>query len=211
MEDNAVINSCLMWAVGLYTPVDLRYIFDEEDLKDTGVELDSHITLLYAAGKRLPRKSIMDDIKTILGDDYGEFIKYCEEIKYLKVLDLFEISSFENDSDYLILKLKNDNPMFKWCSLINKSLRTKYGVKSDYDKYTPHMTLAELKPGTVSKYLESETLDLLLNDTMIDFEDVLISYGSSNEVKDRRQYYLTQYKNVDRYFRLQRLEKEVID
>lgn len=211
MEDNVVINSCLMWALGLYTPVDLRYIFDEEDLKDTGVELESHITLLYAAGKRLPRKSMIDDIKTVLGDDFSEFIKYCEEIRYEKVLSLFELSFFENDSDYLILKLKKDTPMYKWCGLINKALRTKYNVKSDFDEFTPHMTLAELKPGTVSKYLESETLELLLNDTMIDFEDILISYGTANEVQDRKQYYLTQYKNVDRFFRLERLRRETID
>ena len=44
--ESDVLNSCLMLAVNLDTPVSLGCIFDEEDLKDTGIELDSHITLL---------------------------------------------------------------------------------------------------------------------------------------------------------------------
>ena len=38
------INSCLMLAMNLSTPVSLGCVFKESDLKDTGVELDSHIT-----------------------------------------------------------------------------------------------------------------------------------------------------------------------
>ena len=50
MEDNNSMNSCLMLAIGLYTPVELGSIFDSADYKGTGLELDSHITLLYAQG-----------------------------------------------------------------------------------------------------------------------------------------------------------------
>ena len=43
-RDKNEINSCLMLAMNLSTPVSLGCVFKEEDLKDTGVELDSHIT-----------------------------------------------------------------------------------------------------------------------------------------------------------------------
>ena len=206
------LNSCLMWATGLYTPINLQAIFDKEDLKDTGIELDSHITLLYAQGKNIPHESLLSDIKTILGSDWQAFEDRSKELdNSVPVLDLFELSYFENDSDYLILKLKENTDMFKWTSVINKGLRLKYDVKSNFDKFTPHMTLAELKPGTLDKYLSSTTLELVLGDTLVDFEDLMISYGTDNDVEDRKQYFLTQYKNVDRFFRINSLKKETID
>ena len=61
------LNSCLMLAVNLDCPVSLKALFDEADLKDTGVELDSHITLLYAQGRELDRKAFLPDIEGILG------------------------------------------------------------------------------------------------------------------------------------------------
>lgn len=207
--ENTEINSCLMWAVNLITPVDLSSVFDEDDLKDTGVEIDSHITLLYAQGKTIERKNLLDDILTILGaENYDIFIDMCKnKDEELNLLDMFELGSFENDSDYIVLKLKKDTKIFNLLSLINKGLRTKYGVSSDFDNYTPHLTLAELNPGTASKYLNSETLNLILADTTFKFEDLVISYGTSNE-EDRKQYFLTQFSCVDRYFRLQHLKED---
>ena len=66
MEENNSINSCLMLAIGLYTPVELGSIFDSADYKGTGLELDSHITLLYAQGKVLPKEEIIEDLKTLV-------------------------------------------------------------------------------------------------------------------------------------------------
>ena len=49
MENNSnVKSSCLMLAASLNTPVSLGAIFEANDLKDTGIEYDSHITVLYA-------------------------------------------------------------------------------------------------------------------------------------------------------------------
>lgn len=205
--ENTEINSCLMWAVNLITPVDLSSVFDEDDLKDTGIELDSHITLLYAQGKTIDRHNLLEDINTILGENYESFIEVCKSSKEMDLLDLFELGSFENDSDYVVLKLKKDSEIFKYLNLINKGLRTKYEVSSDFDNYTPHLTLAELNPGTASKYLNSETLKLILTDSTFKFEDLMISYGTSNEVVDRKQYFLTSFSCVDRYFRIENLKR----
>lgn len=209
METTNELNSCLMLAVNLMTPVDLAYVFDAPDLKDTGIELDSHITLLYAQGKELPRKNIIQDLRDILGDqDYDDFLEvYCKNQVFHKALDIFDLGSFENDSDYIILKLKKNFELWNKVSLINKGLRVQYGVLSDFDTYTPHVSLAELNPGTARKYLESEKLMTVLEDSYINFEDLILSYGKSNEPEDRKQYYLTNFKAIDRYFRIAGLKK----
>lgn len=208
MEDNSTsMNSCLMLAIGLYTPVELGSIFDSADYKGTGLELDSHITLLYAQGRLLPRKMILEDVKSILGEDWKNFEDLISNMSRLKVLDTFELGSFENDSDYLVLKMKKDNDIFEKLKLINLSLRKKYKVSVDFSDYMPHITLAELMPGTVEKYLKLDCLKKILENSLIDFEDLILSQGISSEVFDRKQYFLTQFKNVDRYFRLKNLRE----
>ena len=209
MEDNNSMNSCLMLAIGLYTPVELGSIFDSTDYKDTGLELDSHITLLYAQGKLLPRKKLKEDIETILGESgWKSFNNLISEVSRIKVFDAFELSCFENDSDYLILKMKPECEIYNNLKLLNLSLRKRYGVSSEFTDYTPHITLAELVSGKAKDYLNSNCLRKVLEDSLIDFEDLILSYGISSEVSDRKQYFLTQYKNIDRYFRLKNLKEE---
>lgn len=207
MENNNDTNSCLMLAVNLNTPVDLGCIFDSEDLKDTGIELDSHITLLYAQGKKIEKDNLLDNIKNILGEaNYSVLEDFCKKENTFDALDIFELDCFENDSDYIILKLKKNFKLFTQLELLNKGLKSMYDVSSEFSQYTPHITLAELEPGKAKKYLESEKLKLVLEDSYVDFEDLLVSYGKSNEV-DREQYFLTQFKCVDRFFRLINLKE----
>lgn len=208
--ETEVNNSCLMLAVKLDTPVNLGCVFDSEDLKDTGIELDSHITLLYAKGKELPKDNLMEDIKTILGERTVEFMDLLKEEHEYNILDFFHIDSFENNSDYLVLKLNEDKKeLFNDLFLINKGIRIKYDVAVDFDNYSPHITLAELKPGTVQKYKESDKLLLILENTLFDFDDIILSYGKSNEVDDRKQYHLTNFNSISRFFRLYNEKKEL--
>ena len=213
MESNVVNNSCLMLACALYTPVDLSSIFEDEDLKDTGIEKESHITLLYAQNKIIDRGSLLDDIRIILDDSdkfsYTGFIDSLKDDKFVSnnVLDSFDIGKFENDSDYIVLKLKKNVDIFNVLNIINKGLRIKYDVQSEFS-YTPHITLAELKPGTADKYLASKKLQLVLENTKIKFEDLIISYGPSNVVEDREKYNLTTFHAVDRFFREENLKRE---
>ena len=203
------LNSCLMLAVNLDCPISLKALFDEADLKDTGVELDSHITLIYAQGKELDRKVLMSDIEKILGvEDYDSLMAKISNPKVIPVLDVFDLGSFENDSDYVILKLKKDSVLFPYLYKINSGLREKYSISSDFSDYTPHVSLAELQPGKAKEYLESEVLMAVLKDSVISLEDIFVSYGASNEPEDRKQYFLTGFHSVDRYFRLLHLKAE---
>ena len=144
-RDKNEINSCLMLAMNLSTPVSLGCVFKEEDLKDTGVELDSHITLLYAQGKRIEYKGLLDSIRELIGEeDWNWLMGMIRGDEFYSVLDLFELGLFENDSDYVILKLRKGTPLFRVLSLINKGLSIKEGVKSEFSSYIPHLSLAEL-------------------------------------------------------------------
>lgn len=207
MENNE-LNSCFMLAVGLYTPVDLGYLFELSDLKDTGIELDSHITLLYAQNKVIDKSELLSDVKEILEPkEYNDLLELCKESNLRAVNKFFYLDLFENDSDYIVLKLRKDTEIYKALNLINKGLRAKYQVTSEFKDYTPHITLAEFMPGEAKKYLESPILSRIIAETAFDLEDFMISYGRSGEIEDRKKYFLTQYKNVDRYFRIERLKK----
>ena len=207
---NSEMNSCLMLAVNLETPVSLGCVFDSKDLKDTGIELDSHITLLYAAGKELDKDQLLKETKHLIGERIIEFMDLLKEEHLFKVLDYFTLDSFENDSDYIVLKLKPEKEeIFNDLRVINKGLRIAYDVDSEFKTFSPHITLAELKPGTAKKYLESEKLNLILEESYFDFDDLVLSYGKANEVNDRKQYFLTNFNCVDRYFRIFNLKKEL--
>lgn len=212
MDNNVVNNSCLMLACALYTPINLSSIFDSEDLKDTGIELESHITLLYAQGITVPKDNLMEDIEIALGDDFDSFMNLLKngDIIGKNVLETFDLGLFENDSDYVVLKLKQDTELYTNLKLINKGLRSKYGVQSEYT-YTPHMTLAELNQGTAKKYTESKKLKAVLENSKFAVEDLVISYGPSNVVEDREKYNLTKFHAVDRFFREENLKREKMD
>lgn len=207
MEDN---NSCLMMNCSLYLPVSLSSIFDKGDLKDTGIENEPHITLLYAQGKEIPRMEILADIETILGDEaWDRFIKFIKDENTEKVSKYFELGSFENDSDYIVLKLNaGAEEIYETLGLINKGLSVKYDVKSSFSTYTPHITLAELQPGTAKKYMGNKTLETVLKDSYVSFEDLVLSIGPSNTPVDRLRYNLTTFNAVDYYFYVENNRKE---
>ena len=139
------INSCLMLSLSLWTGIDLSAVFKDEDLKDTGIERDSHITLFYT-DKIIPREGMLEKIKTILGDD-NNFLESFKTQDRLKVTDYFEVGKFENESDYLVLKLQPGNDLYNTLGILNTGLTSAYDIKPTFKDYTPHMTLAELEPG----------------------------------------------------------------
>ena len=147
-------------------------------------------------------------MKYILGDGYWDLMEKIQNPREIPVLDVFDLGSFENDSDYVILKLKPESWLYEPLQKINKGLRQRFDVSSDFDSYTPHVSLAELQPGTAAKYLESQDLKNFLQDTVVSLEDFMVSYGLSNEPEDRKQYFLTGFHSVDRYFRLRHLKSE---
>lgn len=199
--------SCLMLACNLLTPISLGSIFLDDDLQDTGIELDSHITILYAPGKLINKAEILRKIGSRNISYIQELIR---EDYYPAVFDLFELSSFSNESDYVVLRLKDTTELYQKLKWLNSELSKEYQVKSEFGTYKPHLTLAELKPGKAAKYLESDLLKRVLGDSAIQPEDYVISY-SFRDSKDFIQHDLTQNKTVDRIFRIRDLQSDLDD
>ena len=212
-NNNNVKSSCLMLAASLNTPVSLGAIFEANDLKDTGIEYDSHITVLYAR-KDLSRQALLSDIDFLAVNDKGQSISDIlkiekkEEDFAIPVFEIFELGKFENDSDYVILKLKNTNQWYSILDKLNKYLGKKYEITSDYSTYTPHLSLAELYPGTADKYLGDERLKMILGNSLVHFEDLVISYDIGED--EYKKYNLTSFCAVDRFFRERELRNEGI-
>ena len=205
MEFNS---SCVMLMTSLWTGIDLYAVFDEEDLKDTGIEYDSHITTLYAGDIVIPKNEVLENIKNSLGDYWDDLENLMKENEKLKVSDHFEISKFENDSDYVIFKLREDSDIYRLTSLINKGLDRIYSVKGDFSTYTPHMTLAELEVGTASKYMFSPLLSKIYENAVFSVDDLVISYGQKDKPGEYKHYNLTSFNAVTRYFRQKELERD---
>lgn len=200
------MNSCLMWAADLRTPVSLSAIFNETDLKDTGIEYESHITVLYAADKFIeyedPKlRELILPLTTFISE------RKDKEDNYVPVSELFELSSFSNENDYLILKLKKDNDYYRIVKKTHDALMKNYNVSSKFPTYTPHITLAELEPGTSEKYLKDEVLERILRGSVVHLEDLIISYGEHKQ-QDTRVLNLTKFNSVDRFFRIRELKQQ---
>ena len=196
-----------MLACNLLTPISLGSIFLDDDLKDTGIEVDSHITILYAQGKLIDRAEIIKQI----GPRYISYVQgLVKKDYYPAVFDLFELSSFSNESDYVILRLKDSTELYQKLKWLNSELSKNYNVKSEFGVYNPHLTLAELKPGKAGKYLKSDTLQKVLTDSAVQPEDFIISYSHGKD-KDFIQYDLTHNKSVDRIFRIRDIQRDLDD
>lgn len=219
MELNKNTPSCLMLAANLITPVSLASIFETEDLKDSGIEFDSHLTILFSHNL-LDKNIILRDINTVIsaspiskniigGFDILKFLKGQKNLEAKPVLDLFDLGNFENESGYVVLKLKENTGLFEILNTINSGLSELYGVTSDFGDYKPHLTLAEVQAGLSQKYMENEILQLILQKSKIKLEDFIFSYDLGE--KDYKVYDLTNFNSVDRFFRIENLKKEAAE
>ena len=182
-------NSCLMLSMSLYTGIDLSAVFKDEDLVGTGIERDSHITVFFSPDKVISRIGLLDKIKTILGED-SDFIEKFKLQKKFKVLDYFELGKFENESDYLVLKLQKDNELYNTLGILNTGLVSSYDIKPTFKDYTPHMTLAELQSGTAKNYIFSPVLGLILENAKFSIDDFVLSHGTKEG--EYKQFNITQ-------------------
>jgi 2'-5' RNA ligase len=103
-----------------------------------GKETEPHVTALYGLKTRNP-KEVEDVIK-----NFGDV-----------ELELGKTSLFKNDKyDVLKVDVKSDD-----LKKLNKTLRDNLDYTSDFPDYTPHLTIAYLKPGEGQKYVGDNTFE----------------------------------------------------
>ena len=196
-------SSCLMLSTSLWTGIDFSAVFKDEDLIDTGIERDSHITVFYSPDKIVPREGLLSNIETLLGEEeYKKLTKELKDNEPMRILDFFELGKFENDKDYLVLKLQPENFLYDSLKILNTGLTSAYEIKSTFNEYVPHMTLAMLQPGKAKNYMFSSTLGLILETATFSIDDFVLSYG------EEKKYQITTYNAVTRYFRQKEQERD---
>jgi hypothetical protein len=190
---------CLLLATSLHTAVDLDSIINPDEFNDSGLIKDHHITIVYDESNSMDKGSILDDVRVSLGSEFDVFNTFMEDSYKFRVNDIMYLDTFNNDdSSYLVLKLKDNNELFNKLNTIHEYLMSKYNIKSDFSKYSPHVTLAELLPNEADKYLSNKTLNKVLNDSKIGFEDLVFS----EEIDGKYiKWNLTTHHALDRYFR----------
>lgn len=208
MEYNENTPSCLMLAAELITPVSLGSIFETEDLVGDGICFDSHITVLFSH-TYLNRFKVIEEMENIPGLMSLNFFESLNSIENNSVFNLFNLGSFDNESGYIVLKLKDNTEQFNELSLVNKKLSEAFKIKSDFGTYKPHMTLAEIKPDKIEKYLNSDSLRLVLQNSKVRFEDFVFSYSIGDG--KYKTYDLTHFNSVDRFFRVDNLKRENLE
>ena len=203
------MKSKLIWKIGLYTPISLTCSIKDEDRMGSQ-NFDPSILILDAGEKVLPRVTLLNDIKLILGtQDYETFNNLCKRENDEKhVLDFFDLGVINNgiDSESIVLKLKTDNLIYDSVNLIRKGIGVKYKINTRSENYTPYISLVEVSKGSSPKYVNNGSLLAILRDSKFDLEDLALAITDIDNVE--KDYYLTQYKAVDRYFRIQNDEKD---
>jgi len=111
--------------------IDKEDLFEEDD--DTGIEEDSHVTVLYGVHDKQNFK-----VKALL----GSVLQINGELVGLHI--------FENERyDVLVVKVESED-----LKDLNKKLKDGLKYTNDYPEYKAHATVAYLKSGTGKKYVE---------------------------------------------------------
>lgn len=202
------MKSKLIWKIGLYTPISLTCSIKDEDRMGSQ-NFDPSILIIDAGERVLPRTTLLNDIKLILGTkDFETIDSLCKkEDNKCHVLDFFDLGHVtEGQSEWIVLKLKNDNIIYDSINLIRKGIGVKFNINTRNSSYTPIVKLVEVNPGTGSKYTTNSSILAILKDSRFEIEDLAVEITDIDDVE--KDYYLTQYKNVDRYFRIRNDEKD---
>jgi len=204
------MKSKLIWKIGLYTPISLTCSIKDEDRMGSQ-NFDPSILILDAGENVLPRTTLLEDIKLILGSkDWDSINGLCKSENNEKhVFDFFDLNSLSKpESDWIVLKLKDDNIIFDSINLIRKGVGVKFKINTRSGYYFPYIKLLEVASGSSHKYIANENGSLysILKDSKFDLEDLALSITDIDDVE--KDYYLTQYKNIDRYFRIRNDEKD---
>ena len=204
------MNSCLMMGLTLWTGIDLWAVFKDEDLIGPGIERDSHLTVLYAEGKEIPKEGLSETLKTLLGDnEWKDLLKEFRSQNPLPVVDHFSLGTFEGEGqDYLVLRLQPESPLYDTLHILHTGLKGKFKVTPKFPDYKPHVTLATLEKGKAKDYMFNPTLGLVLEKATFTSDDFILSYGETGEPDDRKRYQITTENAVTRFFRQLRAEKD---
>lgn len=191
-------NKCILLAASLHTVVDVDCVVSEDENPE--LIKDPHITLIYDNQSIIDKDNIMNDIKEALGEiEYDVFMTYLKDSYKFKIPSLFYLDVFSNEEhDFLVMRLKTDNELYEKLNIIYRYIMEKYGLRSEFDSYKPHVTLLKMDLGCGEKYVTNRTLNRILNDSRIGFEDIVYSVDEGDKYE---KWNVTSFHALERFFR----------
>jgi len=142
-------------------------IIDNEDLYDKegyGLEKEPHVTVLYGLHIDETDPNIIKDV-----------LKLFNPIS----VEINRISIFENE-EYDVVKY--EVPVIPELKQYHETIKSLFPYTSSYDKYSPHITIAYVNPGTGKKYVGK------VKKFKIDFDKAVYSYKKPKESKYTKIY-----------------------
>jgi hypothetical protein len=133
------------------------FIVRDEDLTGEGQEDDPHVTIKYG----------------LLGDDPRPLRDIAANFAPIEVT-LGEIDVFQNDdADVLYLQVESE-----WLRELNAAISAQIPNETTRPNYTPHVTLAYLRPGAGEKYVGPSNLSGL----SVTFDRLILSDRSGSKI-----------------------------
>lgn len=116
-------------------------------LATDGVEKYSHCTILYG----FPQHVAFSEVAGFLNFEYAlnPFTKV--------FIKLGKVKRFTGNPEYDVLVIEVEHGLL--IRRMHYALKDKFGVKSDYPTYNPHVTIAYVKPGALTHLDGSESFD----------------------------------------------------
>lgn len=197
--------SSLRLDTSLWTGLDLSAAFKDDDLLEDGIDIDSHIDILYNPNGLIEKEELLDKIKTILGDDDSLLKDLKKNPEKLNVLDYFELGKIEKiEGDYIVLKLNPETKLFSSLNMVNTGLSSSYELRDS--NYEPYMTLAKVKKGKGKDYMFSPILNMILSNAKFNIDDLVLSY--KDKEGKQKLFNITSNNAVERFFRQEELERD---
>lgn len=123
----------------------------DSSLADSGREGYCHCTILYGFPQNVP----FADVQAFLNYEYGF------DIEGSKVfIQLGKIKRFTGNPEYDVLVIEVGQGLL--IRQMHYALKDKFGVKTDYPTYNPHVTIAYVKPGELTHLDGNATFDGLV-------------------------------------------------
>ena len=193
---------CLMLAASFHTAIDIDSIINQDDLNGDGIIRDNHITILYDESGTYKKTDVLNDVRESLSSEFEVFMEFMKDSYKFSINDVFYLDSFNNDdSSYLVLRLKEDNSLFSKLKSIHEYIVNKYGIYQSFTEFKPHMTIAELLPGRADKYLYNSILNKVLSNSKVGFEDLVFSEPGTTGMGKYDRWNITTFHAIERFFR----------
>lgn len=140
-----------------------RSQIEESNFTKDGLETYSHCTILYGFSKSIPFEAVKEYFLK----------KYVDLIDDKITIRLGKINRFQNE-EFDVIKIEVDSEIL---TSLHEDFKSKFSVTTKFPDYNPHITIAYIKPNSVTHLDDSSLYEGLT----IECDEITYSYGPDVE------------------------------